>query len=104
MIKNKFQLISNGENESLKNARRLVLESFECAVDSVNPKTIVKRWVSIVESLLKVGDNSYNLDLFEHIFVIGGGKAGGPMAEALEELLGSQITKGIVNVPHGSHY
>jgi glycerate 2-kinase len=104
MIKNKFQLIGNGKNESLKNARKLALESLECAVDSVNPKTIVKRQVSIVESYLKVGDDSYNLDLFEHIFIIGGGKAGGPMAEALEEILGSKITKGIVNVPHDSHY
>ena len=39
---------------------------------------------------------------FRSIYVVGGGKACGPMAEALVELLGDRIKEGAINVPHSS--
>jgi len=42
------------------------------------------------------------LSKFRSIYVVGGGKACGPMAEALVELLGDRIKEGAINVPHSS--
>jgi glycerate-2-kinase len=48
-----------------------------------------------------VNSHSFNLEKFRNIYVLGGGKASGSMAETLEELLGNRIRKGLVNVPRG---
>ena len=51
---------------------------------------------------LKIGKLTLNLSKFRSIYVVGGGKACGPMAEALVELLGDRIKEGAINVPHSS--
>ncbi len=38
------------------------------------------------------------------MYVLGGGKASGSMASALEDVLGKRITAGFVNVPHGDNH
>ena len=42
-----------------------------------------------------------HLDRFKRIFVVGAGKASGTMARAVEDLLGSRIAAGCVNVKEG---
>jgi glycerate 2-kinase len=103
-IKNTNQLIEKGETEPARKARALALRSLECALNAVGSKQIVKSKVSLENSHLHVNGYSFDLRKFKNIYVVGGGKASGPMAEALEELLGKRITKGIVNVPHGSKH
>ena len=51
--------------------------------------------------MLRIGGHSYRPDEIDRIFVVGGGKAGGPMAAAVYEILGSRITAGAVNVKYG---
>jgi glycerate 2-kinase len=51
-----------------------------------------------VEQILR---NRGDLDRFERIFVVGAGKAGGTMARAVEDFLGSRISAGCVNVKDG---
>ena len=46
---------------------------------------------------------SYRLSEIDRIIVVGGGKAGVPMAAAIHELLGARITTGTVNVKYGHH-
>lgn len=101
-IKNKEQLIENGETQLNRKARALALKSLEVAVNAVDPKQIIKSKLSLTNSVLYVNGYSFNLKKFKNIYVIGGGKASGSMAEALEQILGNNITNGFVNVPHGS--
>jgi glycerate 2-kinase len=42
------------------------------------------------------------LSKFKKIYVVGGGKAGAGMAQAIEEILGNRISAGFVIVPYGS--
>src|SRR4051812_5771122 len=42
-----------------------------------------------------------DFDRYEHIFVVGAGKAGGTMARAIEQFLSGRITAGCVNVKDG---
>jgi glycerate 2-kinase len=43
----------------------------------------------------------YNLDAFERVIVAGAGKAAGPMAQALEAVLGDRISGGCIALPAG---
>jgi len=101
-IENKQQLVENGETPLNRKARKLTLESLEAALNAVDPKKIVKSKLHLNDSTLKVDGHSFDLERFKHVYVVGGGKASGSMAEGLEEILGNRITKGIVNVPKGS--
>jgi glycerate-2-kinase len=51
---------------------------------------------------LIVGEKSFDLSFFNNILVVGGGKASGFMAEALEEILGDRIKRGLIVVPKGT--
>jgi len=101
-IKNKEQLIKNGETQLDRKARTLALKSLESALNAADPRQIIKSKLSLRNSTLQVNSHSFNLKKFRHIYVIGGGKASGSMAEALEELLDNRIKSGLVNVPRGS--
>jgi glycerate 2-kinase len=98
---NKQQLIDNGKTETLRNARALALESLEYAVNSVDPKKIVTSKLSLKDPILQIERDFFNLTKYKKIYVVGGGKAAGSMAEGLEEILDKHIAEGIVNVPDG---
>jgi len=68
---------------------------------AVDPRNIIRSRVSLENSTLKVNGFSFDLKKFRHVYVVGGGKASGSMAEALEQILGDYITDGFVNVPRG---
>ena len=104
IIKNKEQLIQNGETQLDRKTRELALKSLEAALKASNPKLMIKSKVSLKNSVLQVDKCSFNLKKFKNIYVIGGGKASGLMAEAIESLLGNKITYGLVNVPKGRKY
>jgi len=98
-IKNKEHLIQNGRTRKDKRARMLALSCLESAVNSVDPKRIIESRVQLKNSTLKVDHLSFDLRKFKHVYVVGGGKASGSMATALEQILGKHITSGLVNVP-----
>ena len=101
-IKNKEELIKNGETKLNQKARALALRSLESALNAVDPKQIIKSKLLLKNSTLHVNEYSIDLKKFKNIYVIGGGKASGSMAEALEQVLGNSITNGFVNVPRSS--
>jgi hydroxypyruvate reductase len=75
------------------------------ALDAVEPGAAVRRHLKIADGLLTVeishGDElSYDLDEFDRVLVVGGGKAGAPMTAAVAEVLGRRLTKGVVVVKH----
>ena len=68
---------------------------------SIDAAILLKSKVDLKDQQLHAGTLSFDLTRFEHVYVIGGGKAAGSMAQALEEVLGKHVTEGFVNVPHG---
>jgi glycerate-2-kinase len=102
-IKNREQLIKNGETQLDQKAREIALKSLESALNAVDPKRIIKSKLLLKNStLLRVNGYSFDLRKFKNVYVIGGGKASGSMAEAIEQVLGRRIKNGLVNVPRGS--
>ena len=102
IIKNREQLIENGETQHNRKARELALKSLESTLNAINPKQIVKSKLLLKNSTLHADKYSFDLKKFMNVYVIGGGKASGSMAEALEQVLDGHIKKGLVNVPRGS--
>lgn len=101
-IKNREELVRNGETQLDRKARDLALKSLEAALKAVDPKQIMKSKLSLKDSTLSIGNYVFDLNKFSNVYVVGGGKASGSMAEALEQILGKRITCGLVNVPHGA--
>jgi glycerate-2-kinase len=102
LIKNKAKLIENGETSLDRRARKLAVENLEAALNAVDPKHMVESRLLLKDSILKVNGRSFNLKRLKNVYVVGGGKAGGSMAEVVEKILGKRITDGFVNVPRGS--
>jgi len=101
-IKNEEQLVKNGKTLLNRKARAIALRSLESALNAVDPKRIIKSKLLLKNSTLQVNGYLFDLKKFKNVYVIGGGKASGSMAEALEKILGKHVTNGIVNIPHGS--
>ena len=73
----------------------------EAALLAVDPAQAVRRSVSRRGRVLNVGPRRYDLDSFEHVYVVGAGKASASMAVAVEDILGERISGGYVNVKDG---
>jgi glycerate 2-kinase len=78
---------------------------FEAAVKAVIPEEALRYHLRMENSImvLKAGcrEERLNLDQFQRVFVIGGGKASASMARAVEELLGHRVSGGAVVVKYG---
>ena len=101
LILNKAELISNGPDRLTRRARRLLLETLEFTLASVDPHLLVSRGIRMRGDKLQVGSQTIPLGNYDRIFLAGAGKASGVMAEALESILGSRLDGGFVVVPSG---
>jgi len=79
--------------------RRQALRIFQAALRAAEPAAAVLRHVHLEDDVLIAGVRRYDLRSFRNIYVIGAGKASARMAVALERLLGSRITGGLINAP-----
>ncbi len=97
-IINKEALLNIAKTSVDRRAREAVLEALEAALKASDPYQLVVDHVRRSGSELIIDSERIRLDKFRRIHVIGGGKASGAMAQALETLLGDRITGGLVNV------
>ena len=101
-IRNKNRLLDNASSPLNRGAREIALATIEKGLDSVDPRNLIRSRVILNGDVLEIDSNSFQLSDYDRIFVIGGGKASGFMAEALEEILGDWIKSGVVVIPHGT--
>ncbi|MBN1376053.1 MAG: DUF4147 domain-containing protein [Dehalococcoidia bacterium] len=96
IIKNREELISSG-------LRARAVELIEAGVTSVLPENLLRRSVKCRQATRKliIEGGKYNLSR-GRLFVIGGGKASGMMAEEIERIISADmITAGVVNCTTG---
>jgi glycerate 2-kinase len=89
------------DSASPPNLREDVLAVCDAAIRAVDPHQAILANVRVEGENLYVGDKSYPLSDLDRILVVGGGKAGMPMAAAVYEVLGDRIVAGTVNVKYG---
>ncbi len=92
-------VIKNYKELTTNKRRKQALDIIEAGIDRVNPRNLLTNAVSYNETFNSVIVYNRHYDLLKgRIFVVGGGKAVGYMAEALEEIIGPEnITAGCVN-------
>jgi glycerate 2-kinase len=73
----------------------------KAALEAVDPQIAVQRRMHRDGNQLLIGQSSYNLEEFEHIWVIGAGKAGAPMAQAVAKILDDRLSGGAIIVKDG---
>lgn len=76
------------------NKRKEAIEIFLAGVESVKPDNLINRYVSLSHNLLQIEEITFDLSIIKNIYVVGAGKASAAMAQALEVILGSNITGG----------
>ncbi len=86
---------------SLDTLRRHADILIQAALQAVDPLQAVRRAVRRDVNSLYIADQAYHLDDYDHIWIVGGGKAGAPMSLALSQILGDRLSGGWVNVKHG---
>lgn len=79
---------------------------FRSSVAAVDPYNAVERFVALDGNVLRLGHEGRErreIDLrpFNRVLLVGGGKATAPMAKAVEDILGSRLEKGLINVKYG---
>lgn len=81
--------------------RAKILRVLSAAIEAVDPRRAIQANVRLDGDTLIIGARGYALAEFDRVLVVGGGKAGTPMAAAIYEILSDRITGGVVNVKHG---
>jgi len=101
-IRNYEHLESNTCSLEMRRLRADVVVILEAALDAVDPRRAVLAKVQASELGLRIDDLNLPWDEIRDIVVVGGGKAAGPMAEAIEEVIGDRVKDGLVNVLKGT--
>ena len=102
MFRNERELLGNSSSESNRALRRDALEILTAAVESVDPGEAVRRSLRVTDYTLSCGGVDYDLTGKSRVYVVGGGKAGAAMAQAVWGLLGERIDGGSVNIVEGT--
>jgi len=94
------------QHKELKTIRSDAQEIFRDCLKAVDPYRAVMSFMHLEGDRLIIGMEGglkTELDLaeFDHISIVGAGKAAAPMAMAIEELFGKNIHKGMINVKYG---
>jgi glycerate 2-kinase len=94
------------ETFSLDEMKRMAKAIFSKALTAVDPSNILKDRIRIQRGRLSIkmeGDSEkvFDLGAFDKIFVVGSGKASNAMAQAIEEIFGNRLTKGVITTKYG---
>ena len=79
--------------------RKHALQIFRAALEAADPYAAVLRHLQFDGRTLIAGRRRYKMTDFDHVQVIGAGKASAAMARAVERILGRRIAGGSVVVP-----
>ena len=73
----------------------------KASLEEVDPYRNLRRNLELDGTTLSVGGESVDLSAYRRIVAVGAGKAGAPMAKALEDVLGKRLNAGRVVVKDG---
>ncbi len=74
-----------------------VHDIFVSAIKSADPYEGILRYVSIQSDAVVINGLTYPFELYDNLYIVGGGKASARMGQAIEHILGQHITSGWVN-------
>jgi glycerate-2-kinase len=69
---------------------------FHQTLKAIDPKIVIRKKLKLKENILCVGEREVDLSRFKEVVLTGFGKASLKMGEAVEELLGARIKRGLL--------
>ena len=93
-IKNYEQLISNGDSA----AREKILQLMDEVLKEMDSRKAIHKIMRLDGDILTVGERTWDLSKKKNVYLVGAGKACNAMAQAVCEVLGERLTKGIISV------
>lgn len=91
-------MISNRDDIAGSGARELALDCIEAGIAAAHPERVVRSSVTLSDDGIAIEDRTYELDDYENLLVVGGGKAAGAVVTALSTVLGDRLRSGAVVV------
>ncbi len=77
-------------------AHEAVLDSLLAGIEASDPAQVIDATVSVEGGKLAIDEETYDLERFEEVLILGGGNAASQVARALEIELGDHLDGGIV--------
>jgi len=89
-------MIRNREDLTETPAHDLALSCLEAGIRAAQPDRVVADRIYVEDGVLHVAEGRYDLDDYDEIVLLGGGKAADVVARALEDVLDDRIDRGLV--------
>jgi glycerate 2-kinase len=89
------QIIQNRANLATSPYRETLLDIIEAGYESIDTDTVINNQVKVQGQNLTIGGHEFDLNEYEHIYVVGFGKVSCKAAYVLEQILGNSIKKGV---------
>lgn len=80
-------------------AKATALACLEAGIEAAHPRNVVEQAIRLDGDRLLVAGTEYDLGGIDRVIVLGGGKAAGTVAAALESVLGERLDSGAVVCP-----
>lgn len=93
-IRNYEALFNKGDSH----ARKMVLDLIEAVLSNIDAAKIIRDLMYLDGDVLHVGERTWDISGKRRIYLLGAGKACNAMAQAVCEILGERLTKGIISV------
>lgn len=90
----KMGVIKNYDSLAKNENRKVALELIESAFASITPDEVFKANFSYENGILKLADQTFDLNQFERVHLIGLGKGSAGYSKLIEEALGEKLTQG----------
>ena len=78
------------------NLKEIVLSIINSGIDAAKPVRLMRNKIKFIDGILFINEESFSLNNYENVFVIGFGKVSVPMALEIESILGKRISDGLV--------
>jgi len=88
--------VKNYKELATTKERRDALKIFEAGLNAVRTDVAVRNNLKLKKNILRIGARNYDLKKYDHVYVVGFGKASFTAAKEIERILGSRITSGII--------
>lgn len=89
-------MIANRDCVAKSPVHELALDCIEAAIDAVRPESVTETAASLEHGILTIEEASYDLEKYDDVVIVGGGKAAGGVTRALESILEEHLTNGLV--------
>jgi glycerate 2-kinase len=89
-------IIKNYDQLNRSPRHKDALDIIEAAYEAIDSDLAIRRNVRINDNMLSVKNNTYDLDNYDNLYVVGCGKVACQVATTLEDILGDHIKDGAV--------